>query len=61
MTPHRLKLLDELLGEYRAEHAPMWIRPHVSTIRRHVRQTAAVEIADTDPADLLAGYDEAGR
>lgn len=74
MTPARLRLLDELLGEFRVEHAPSWMRPYITRVRRHARDVAAAEtvlpvdavLPDgwwwiDDPADRLAGYDEAGR
>lgn len=61
MTPARLRLLAELLGEYRVEHAPTWVRPYCTTLRRMVRDTAKAETVDVDPDVILDAYDEAGR
>lgn len=40
MTGDELRTLDDLLGKFRTAHAPMWIRPHVSALRRLARTLA---------------------
>lgn len=43
MTPSRLNLLDELLGEFRAEHAPRTSLYQIDVLRAAVRRVASAE------------------
>lgn len=60
MTGDELRTLADLLGKFRTAHAPMWIRPHVSALRRLARTLAEAAPVDPDPDDYLPAWDESG-